>query len=492
MTFKHQLHFKRIKSSAQVVLFLVVIAAIAAGCGGPGGSGPDPNTDFRAIGSDAYVYGEALVLAYQYLYNSAVNPNSGQFMAPFNTIHNIARIASPDDVGIPVPNCDTPYSWLWMDLRTEPLVISVPDVAPPRYFVVQLSDANMFNFAYIGSRTTGQQGGNYLVAGPDWKGETYPGIKQVFRSGASFALALFRTQLFSPDDLPNVVAIQAGYKVQPLSSYLGLPPPTPAAHLDWPEFHGLTGDLGLDDFLVYLDFILRFAPPGPEEIKIRQELAQIGVGPSKKFDYDDLTSAQKAEVQQGLQDGMNKRQDYVFKTGIKFINGWGLGDLFGDRAFYNGDWMKRAAGAWNGGFGNTAEEALYPVSVNLRPGEPLDGSKHKYTITFGKGQLPPAKAFWSLTMYDYDTKRLVKNPINRYLINSTMLSELKMNDDGSLTIYVQRDAPGEDSESNSNWLPAPDGPIYMVLRMYWPNPDPPSVLPPGEGTWNPPPFVVAD
>jgi hypothetical protein len=120
-------------------------------------------------------------------------------------------------------------------------------------------------------------------------------------------------------------------------------------------------------------------------------------------------------------------------------------------------------------------------------GEPLDGSKHNYTLTFAKGQYPPVNAFWSITMYDGDTQLLIKNPIDRYLINSPMLPDMKKNPDGSLTIYIQKDSPGKGKESN--WLPAPDGPIYLAMRLYWPKTEPPSILPPGEGTWQPPPVT---
>ena len=122
-------------------------------------------------------------------------------------------------------------------------------------------------------------------------------------------------------------------------------------------------------------------------------------------------------------------------------------------------------------------------------GETLDASKHNYTLTFPAGQLPPVNAFWSVTMYDGKTQLLIENPINRYLINSPMLAGMKKNADGSLTIYIQKDSPSADRKAN--WLPAPNGPVYLVMRLYWPKDTPPSILPPGEGTWNPPGVVLA-
>ena len=129
------------------------------------------------------------------------------------------------------------------------------------------------------------------------------------------------------------------------------------------------------------------------------------------------------------------------------------------------------------------------MSRALADGQDLDGSSHKYTLTFARDQLPPVNAFWSVTMYDGKTQLLVKNPINRYLINSPMLPAMKKNVDGSLTLYIQKDSPGKDKEAN--WLSAPDGPIYLVMRLYWPKTEPPSILPAGQGTWTPPPIVQA-
>jgi hypothetical protein len=175
---------------------------------------------------------------------------------------------------------------------------------------------------------------------------------------------------------------------------------------------------------------------------------------------------------------------------MKDINGWKVGSAFGDRDFYKGDWLLRAAAAKGGIYGNDAAEAVYPMTRNDAKGQVLDGSKHNYTITFPAGQLPPVNAFWSLTMYDGKSQLLIKNPINRYLINSPMMAGMKKNADGSLTLYIQKDSPGKAKEAN--WLPAPNGTIYLVMRLYWPKDTPPSVLPAGEGTWKPPAVAEAE
>jgi len=150
---------------------------------------------------------------------------------------------------------------------------------------------------------------------------------------------------------------------------------------------------------------------------------------------------------------------------------------------------KRAAAAKGGIYGNDAAEAAYPYTKAFANGEALDGSKHDYTLTFAAGQYPPVNAFWSVTMYDGKSQLLIENPINRYLINSPMLPGMKKNADGSLTLYIQNKSPGADKESN--WLPAPNDLIYLVMRLYWPKAEPPSVLPPGDGTWQPPAIAVA-
>jgi hypothetical protein len=439
--------------------------------------------EVKAIAEEGFVYGLPIVMNYGVMYEFVIDRNSGQWKAPFNEINNEARVFTPKDTSVPTPNSDTPYSLAWLDLRAEPMVLSVPAVPKPRYYSVMLCDGNTFNYGYIGSRATGTEPGDYLVVGPGWKGEKPAGIKQVFQSTTQFSIAVYRTQLFDPGDMDNVKKIQAGYKVQPLSAYLKQPaPPAPAA-VSFPKFDKELVKTGFFDFL---DFALQFAPPGPEEKATRERLARIGIGPGRTFDFKDLSLEHKAAVLLGMKEGSNKVDERVRTLG-KRVNGWNVGSSFGDRAFYNGDWLLRAAAARAGIYGNDAVEAMYPLTKEDATGEPLDGSKARYTLTFPAGQFPPVNAFWSVTMYDGKTQLLVENPINRYLINSPMLPSMKKNKDGSLTLYVQTKSPGKDKESN--WLPAPDGPIYLVMRLYWPKTDPPSILPAGEGTWQPPALV---
>jgi hypothetical protein len=439
----------------------------------------------KAIAEEGFIYGLPIVMNYGVMYEYAVDKNSGQFKAPFNNVKNEPRVFTYKDTAVVTPNSDTPYSLGWMDLRAEPIVLSVPAVEKTRYYSVQLCDGNTFNYGYIGSRATGNEAGDYMVAGPDWKGETPQGIKKMFHSTTQFSIAIYRTQIFKPADMPNVIKVQSVYKMQPLSAFLKQPAPSAAPAINFPK---IDKELAKTGFFDYLDFSLQFAPAGPEETEIRQKLARLGIGAGKNFDFKALSPEQKASVVEGMKAGEEKVKQAVSNIGTK-INGWSISSLDGDRAFFNGDWLKRAAAAMAGIYGNDSVEATYPLTKTLPDGEPLDGSKHNYTLTFPAGQLPPVNAFWSVTMYDGKTQLLIKNPINRYLINSPMLPNMKLDAERGLTLYIQKDSPGADKESN--WLPAPDGPIYLVMRLYWPKAQPPSILPPGEGTWKPPGIVKA-
>ncbi|WP_428560245.1 MAG: DUF1254 domain-containing protein [Solidesulfovibrio sp. DCME] len=437
----------------------------------------------KNIAEEGFIYGLPLVMNYAVMYDYFIDRASGQWKAAFNEVYNESRVFTYEDTTVITPNSDTPYSMVEMDLRAEPVVLSVPAVEKQRYYSVQLVDWNTFNYGYIGSRATGNEAGDYLIVGPDWQGETPPGIKRVFRSSTWFSTAVFRTQLFDPADMPNVVKVQSGYKARPLSAYLKGPAPAKAPALTWPV---IDKKLVRTNFFAYLDFVLQFAPAGPEEREIREKLARIGIGPGKSFEFKDLSLLHKAEVLVGMRQGEKKVAAMAQGFG-KNCNGWHVGSAFGDRAFYNGDWLLRAAAAKAGIYGNDAVEAVYPMTRNDRDGRPLDCRNHDYSLTFPAGQLPPVNAFWSVTMYDGKTELLIKNPLDRYLVNSPMLPGMRTNPDGSLTIFIQRKSPGKDKEPN--WLPAPNGPVYLVMRLYWPRTDPPSILPPGSGTWNPPGIV---
>ena len=434
----------------------------------------------KAIAEEGFVYGLPIVMNYAVMYEYAVDRNSGQFKAPFNQIKNEPNVFTYKDTAIPTPNSDTPYSIVWMDLRAEPIVLSVPAVDPKRYYSVMLCDGNTYNYGYIGTRATGSDAGDYMVVGPGWKGQTPPGIKKVFQSSTGLSMAAYRTQLYGPDDLEAVKKVQAGYKVQPLSAYLKQPAPPPAPAIDFPK---VDQQLVKKNFFEYLDFALQFGPAQPNEVEIRAKLARIGVGAGKTFNFKDLSLKHKLVIGVAMKEG-DKKVDRAVADAGKTINGWQISSAPGDSAHYNGDWLLRAVAARAGIYGNDGVEAMYPFTRRDGDGQTLDGSKNNYTLTFPPGQLPPVNSFWSVTMYDGKTQLLIENPINRYLINSPMLPSMKTNADGSLTLYIQNKTPGTDKEAN--WLPAPNGPIYLVMRLYWPKTTPPSILPAGEGTWKPP------
>jgi hypothetical protein len=439
----------------------------------------------KAIAEEAFIYGLPIVMNYAVMHEYAVDKGGPQFKAPFNQIKNEARVFTYEDTAIITPNSDTPYSFAWLDLRAEPMVLSVPAVEKERYYAVMLCDGNTYNYGYIGSRATGNEAGDYMVVGPDWKGEKPAGIKKVFTSTTPFSVAGYRTQLFNAADMPNVVKVQAGYKAQPLSAFLKQPAPPAAPKVD---FLPVTTAGIQADYFQYLDAAIQFVPPAPEEKEIRAKLAKIGIGSGKRFDFKNFSPDQKDAFMLGVKSG-DEKVDKFLASGVKNVNGWNIGSFFGDRDFFKGNWLMRAAAAKGGLYGNDAVEATYPFTRVDATGEKLDGSKHNYTLTFAAGQFPPVNAFWSVTMYDGKSQLLIKNPINRYLINSPMLPNMKKNADGSLTLYIQKDSPGKDKESN--WLPAPNDLIYLVMRLYWPKTEPPSILPPGEGTWKPPGIVKA-
>ena len=437
----------------------------------------------KDIAEAGFIYGLPIVMNYAVMYEYAVDRSSSQFKAPFNEIVNEHRVYTYEDTSIIAPNSDTPYSGGFLDLQAEPIIVSVPTVDLKRYYSVQLIDGNTYNYGYMGSRATGGEAGDYMIVGPEWRGTAPSGVKKVFRSGTRHSLITIRTQLFGANDMENVIKVQDGYKVRPLSTYLNQSPPTPAAAINFPK---IDKQLIKTNFFEYLDFALQFIPAEANEVEIRSQLARIGVGPGKTFNFKDLSLEDKAEVALGMKEGDRKVDEAVALAG-KGINGWRVGSQYGDSKFYSGDWLKRAAAARAGIYANDAVEAIYPQTRADVDGQPLDSGKHNYTLTFAADQLPPVNAFWSVTMYDGKTELLIKNPINRYLINSPMLPRLKKNADGSLTIYIQNKSPGADKEAN--WLPAPDGSIYLMMRLYWPTETPPSILPPGEGTWRPPGVV---
>ena len=432
----------------------------------------------RAIAKEATIFGFPLVDSYRVQYSYFVDRGGDQFKAPWNTIFNTARVYTPADTAIQTPNSDTPYSFVGADLRAEPLVLSVPAIDKDRYYSLQFIDMYTFNFAYVGSRATGNDAGNFLLAGPNWHGETPPGVKQVIRSETEFAFVLYRTQLFSPDDIDNVKKIQAGYKVQPLSQFLGKAAPLPAPAVDFVKPLSPEAEKTSPEFFTILNFVLGFCPPNPAETAMRARFAKLGIGPHGTFDAKALSPEMLKAVQDGMADAWAQFKTYKeteLDTGKRTS-----ADAFGTREFLNGDYLGRFSGAVLGIYGNSKDEAIYPLYFVDSDKKPLSGT-NRYELRFAPGDLPPVNAFWSLTLYELPSSLLSANPLNRYLINSEMLPGLKRDDDGGITLAVQHADPGAGEEAN--WLPAPSGPFFVVMRLYWPKAD---AL---DGKWMAPPLV---
>jgi hypothetical protein len=412
----------------------------------------------RAIAKEAYIYGYPLVDNYRIEYSYFVDRENPEFKAPWNQITNIPRVFTPADIAVQTPNSDTPYSWLGLDLRAEPIVITLPPIEKERYNSVQFTDAYTFNFAYVGTRTTGNDGGSFLVSGPNWKGETPNSVKEVIRSETELIIVVFRTQLFNPGDIENVKKIQAGYKVQTLSAFLGATPPKAAPAIDFITPITSEEQKSSLEFFNIMNFVLQFCPTDPTETELMERFAKINVGAGKTFDAGKLTPA----IQQGISDawgeflGLRKQ----LETGKVFS-----GDVFGTREYLKNNYLYRMGAAVLGIYGNSKQEAMYPVYGLDSDGQKLNGA-NSYTLHFAPEQFPPVNAFWSLTLYKLPESLLVANPINRYLINSPMLPQLKKNSDGGVTLLIQNQSPGKDKESN--WLPAPEGPFTMYMRLYSP------------------------
>lgn len=416
----------------------------------------------RAIAKEAYIYGYPMIDSYRIQHAYFIDTANPEYKTSWNQIKNIPRVYTPDDKAVQTPNSDTPYSMLGLDLRTEPIVLTVPVVEPGRYYSIQLIDAYTFNFAYLGSRTTGNEAGSFLIAGPDWTGETPKGIKKVTRSETQFVLAVYRTQLFNPADLDNVKKVQAGYRVQPLSAFVGAPAPKAAPAIDF--IKPLTPDSQRTslEFFNVLNFILKFCPTVPSEKELMTRFARIGVGAGKNFDPSQLKPEIRQAIEQGMADAWMDFTELKKKVDAKEVTS---GDTFGTREYLKNNYLYRMAAAIVGIYGNSKQEAIYPIYSVDDGGQRLDGHT-RYTLHFSPGQLPPVNAFWSLTMYGLPDSLLVANPLNRYLLNSPMLPNFKKDADGGLTLYIQKDSPGKDLEAN--WLPAPQGPFMVVMRLYWP------------------------
>jgi hypothetical protein len=417
------------------------------------------SSDPRAIVRDAWIYAYPMIMNYATLAKQTLDSANPGYVGGFGKFRHYAQFFTPANRDIVTPNNDTPYSWAWLDLRAEPWVLTVPAAQSGRYYVHQWMDLFTQIFGYVGVRATGEGPGSYLIAGPKWSGPAPAGIAKVLKAESDIVVDLGRTSLLGPSDIDALKAFQAQYKLQPLSAFAKTAAPVAAPAIAWPAWDEKKW-LG-PEFIGLLNFLLQFTqPPAASETGLMARFARVGIGPGKPFDLASLSESDRAAVIGGAQDGQA-----ALKAKIAVTNS-SIG-LFGSREQLGDDYLKRAAAAAMGIYGNAAEEAVYVGAAQDSTGQPLDGAG-RYEIHLTKDQLPPAKYFWSATLYELPSRLLSENSIHRYSLGDRSPG-LKFGDDGSLTLYVQREPPAADKQGN--WLPAPKtGPFTVIFRLYGPSP----------------------
>lgn len=444
-------------------LWALAMAAFVVQPGAAQSSAPS-SAEIRSITKEAYIYAFPMLESYNTMYKQLANPAGREYVGGFGKFRHYSEAFTPDNKDIVTPNNDTPYSWAWLDLRAEPWVVSVPAVAGNRYYVQQWIDLFTQNFAYIGSRATGNGAGNYLFAGPRWNGVVPAGIDKVFRSETDIVLTLTRTALNGAADVAAVKAVQAGMQLWPLSSFANAPAPSPLPPIVLPPYD--VAKARSHDFIGYLNYLLQFAqPPHPSEVELMKRFASVGIGPGLPFDAAKLPPATLAAIDDGVQDA---KAALAEKSKVTLSSN----GIFGSREELKNDYLVRAVAAEKGLYGNSLVEAWYGGYVG-------DGSKLS-TVHFAPGQLPPAKFFWSMTLYTLPDRLLYANPLKRYSIGDRT-EGLKRDADGGLTLYLGHASPGADKESN--WLPTPEGRYSAVARIYGPSE---AAM---NGTWRLPPLT---
>ncbi|MDX6664056.1 MAG: hypothetical protein QOG68_262 [Solirubrobacteraceae bacterium] len=422
---------------------------------------------YRA-GIDAYLYG------YPPLLSRLTADN-----VPGQTLVNIAALTDPGNRVIVAPNVDTPYSVANLDLAAEPLVLHVPAITG-RYYVFELLDAYTNVIGYVGSRTTGTAAGDYALTGPGFTGTVPAGVSRI-KSPTNRIVVVGRTLALGPGDLPNVRAIQQQYGLTPLSAVAAGESPRPGVILD--SSQGLTTPV-LPTGLAFFDAVgalLADQPPPARDARLLARLRAFGIGPGLSPSTADLDPAVKSGLERAAAAGPARVEGLVAalrRRSAGANQGWVLETRGVGR--YGTDYGLRALIASQGLWANTAEEALYPTADQDASGRRLDG-RRRYAVHFAKGRLPPARAFWSLTMYD-GALHLYANELDRYALGDRS-SGMRRDRDGGLTIYLQHARPA--AARVGNRLPAPAGRFTVALRLYSPAQRALS------GRWKPPGIVRA-
>jgi hypothetical protein len=467
------------------VMGLVLISMLAAApvlaqqAASPQPPTPDQAKEKEAleIGVEAYIYGYPLVtmeMTRRVMTNVAKSEAKNAPMGRFANMRDYPTAAFKD---ITAPNADTLYSVAWLNLAKEPYVLSLPD-EKGRYYLMPMLSGWTDVFQVPGTRTTGTKAQTFAITGPGWQG-TLPGAVKELKSPTNMVWILGRTYCTgTPADYKAVHKLQDQYKLVPLSAYGKpyTPPPgqvDPSVDMKTPVREQVNGmDAGA--YFKLLAVLMKDNPPAKEDAPMVAKLAKIGLVPGQEFDPSKLDPV----VAKGLQGVPNAALEKImanFRTMATIINGWGI---FLKTGLYGTNYLDRALVTAIGLGANRPQDAIYPTSEEDADGNPYDGA-HKYVMHFPKGQMPPAKAFWSLTMYNAEYF-FVTNPLNRYTLSSR--SKFKPNKDGSVDLHIQHESPGKDKEAN--WLPAPKDKFVLMLRLYWPvEPPQPSII---DGSWKPP------
>jgi hypothetical protein len=456
-----------------VVSTLVVV--LLAGSPVAGRAAGLSEKDALALGVDAYIYGYSLItMEYtRRVVTNVVEPKGAH--APMNQFANLREYPNAAFRDVTAPNADTLYSSAFLDLSKEPYVLSLPDEAG-RYFLMPMLSGWTDVFQVPGKRTTGTKPQTYAITGPRWKGTLPAGVKEL-KSPTAMVWILGRTYCTgTPEDYKAVHALQDQYKLVPLSAY-GKPYTPPPGKID-PSIDTKTAvreqvnRLSATEYFKLLAALMKDNPPAKADAPMVAELKRLGIEPGKDFDPAKLDPA-VAKALDGVPKIAVERIMAHFKKAGTDANGW----LFTTRAgVYGTDYLQRAFVTAIGLGANRPQDAVYPTAEAGADGKPYDGA-NKYVMRIPKGQMPPVNGFWSLTMYNADYF-FVDNPLNRYTLSSR--SALKANADGSTDLYIQKDSPGPDKESN--WLPAPPGRFILMMRLYWPKETDPSII---KGTWKP-------
>jgi hypothetical protein len=437
-------------------------------------------TEAADIAEEAYIYAFPMMENYRTMYTQAVDRTAPGYVAPFNELVSKTELLGPEFKEIVRPNNDTLYSFAWLDVRAQPIVITIPEVKD-RYYSVQLVDMFTHNFAYLGTRATRGEAGSYVVAGPRWEGSKPGHAKGVFRSESNFVYCIIRTEVEGPDDVAAVVELQKQYRLTPMNVFLGRSRVPVATGITFPGYDASKAKSA--SFIDLLNFLLTQVVIPPEEEELMARFAGIGIRPGALSASRGLSVELRNAIDEGAGRAMVSLERAAAEPSelqgitVRADHGWeGIDGLFGPGEAMRSKYLVRAFAAMMGLYGNDAIEAYYPFGHSDAGGDPLDGSKHDYVMRFEKDEMPQVEAFWSMTMYSLPDQLMVANPIHRYSIGDR--SKLEYGEDGSLTIYVQRASPGREKESN--WLPAPNRPFSLQFRMYLPKPEAldPLYLPP--------------